>query len=308
MESTSVNKAVALAKASHKGRVKGVKKHLNPTINALRQITEGKTPDQLYTQYSPIFIKKDTASIGDVFKKETSLLTNLTQISFLATDNPVICMGEDFKNIQNFKKYHDWPLTDSLICIGYNSIHSMDDRHDKIFCMDIPAFLHSFKHTDQLKDLMNEMAVRLSSEWNAKYADEDMIGKRLYNEESLLLDFRKSQYSKKVTELVLAGTTFNHMHHKQHSYKNVTCDMKDIFFQIRYQGNFDPKPKRGQWVMNKEDWFKLFDSDEFNSFYMDLWNYCGGLPAEYSERIETYATSYCPINNTQLITNTTESD
>ena len=236
--------AVSATNGSNRGRAKGVRKNTNPTLGSLKQIVGDTSSRELFKQYSPFFVKKPSVSMQDVYKRSTTLLTNLTQITFLATDNPVTCMGEDFRGVQNFKRIHDWPLNDSLVSICYTAINSPED-HEKTFCLDIPAFLHIFRNPEELKQIMLDTAKELRDDWNTKYDDEEMIGKRLYDERSILLDFRRSQYSKKVTELVLVGTTFNHMHAKQYATKNVTCRDKDVFFQIRYQSNNDKKPKKG---------------------------------------------------------------
>ena len=109
----------------------------NPTLESLRSIVGDHTPDHLQQSYVPYMIKTIPTLMRDVFKRTTSLLTSLTQISIVATDNPVTCVGEEFRNIQTFKRIHDWPLNETLVAFSYKSLAASDEQDDKTFCMDI---------------------------------------------------------------------------------------------------------------------------------------------------------------------------
>ena len=155
----------------------------NPTLNSLREKSLNYKPDELFSNYSGFMAKKEETSTNDVFKKTTNLLTNLTQINLLATDNSFTCVGDEYKHIQKFKNMHkDWPLNESLVCFSYRSINSPEQQDIKAFCFDIPSFLHMFSNLDYLKEKMGKIANDLSAKWNDKNDTPDKVGKRVWDE------------------------------------------------------------------------------------------------------------------------------
>lgn len=262
-------------------------KNDNPTLNSLREKIEDSSAEELFNEYSPFLGNKEETSAKDVFKKSINLLTNLTHIELQATDNAYTCVGEEYKHITKFKQMHkDWTLNESLVSFSYRSINAPEAQEIKAFCTDIPAFLHMFNRVDILKEKMSQIATSLSDIWNIKNDKPEKIGARVWDEKPILIDFRKQQFSKNTTELVLCGTSFNHTLIKQHAYENATCQPKDIYFQIRYQ-SAEGKVKAGMAILSYDEWMEVFSDPDFLNFYKEVWNFIP-LTKEYSERIEQY--------------------
>ena len=269
----------------------------NPTLDSLRGILENTSAEELEQSYVPYMIKSVPTLMKDIFKRTTSLITTLTQITILATDNPITCIGEEYKGIQTFKRIQDWPLNETLIAFTYKSLSASDEQDDKVFCLDIPAFNHVFSNTRELKKFIIDMSINLATEWNDKYDNDDMVGKRHYKEFPILLDYRKNLYTKHYTELLLVGTTFNHMLSKQNEYKNTTCRPQDVYFQLRYQNTKDEKPKKGMFILSRNEWLEILNNEDFLNFSKELWDFLP-LTGNYSKRIESYAKIVLPENLT----------
>lgn len=263
-------------------------KNMNPTLSSLREAIGNDSPDAALKSYRP-YLKRKPQTVGkDVFKIAAHLVTKLHQIFLFATNNSNTMSGEDVKNIQKFKigRGQDWTFNDSIVSISYRQKNSPEEYDMKFICLDMPAFLHIFFDKKELMQTMRNIAEELSASWNETNSSAQMAEKRKDNEIPILLDVRKNQYTKKWTELVLAGTTFNHTLLTQNIYKDVECKPEDVCFQLRYQTG-DGKCKKGMVALLLEEWQRLFDSPDFTSFYEQVWNYIP-LPQEYSTRIEEY--------------------
>lgn len=263
-------------------------KNTNPTLSSIRDAIGNNSPDMAHKTYRPYLRKKPQTTGKDVFKTATRLITKLHQVIFFATNNSNTLSGEDAKSIQKFKlgRGQDWTLTESIVSIAYRLKNAPEEYDMKFFLTDLPAFLHIFFDTEELKRTMRSVATELSSSWNDTNSTAEMAEKRKENEIPILMDFRKNQYSKNVTELMLAGTTFNHTLSTQNEYKDVECRPEDIVFQLRYQTS-EGKCKKGMVALSLEEWERIFDSSEFKTFYQQSWNYLP-LPQQYSTRIEEY--------------------
>ena len=280
-------KTISILKGGRKSKIKNT----NPTLSSLRNAVGDNSPELAYKTYRPYLSKKPQTVGKDVFKTAARLITKLHQVIFFATNNSNTLSGEDVKSIQKFKlgRGQDWTLTESIVSISYRLKNAPEEYDMKFFLTDIPALLHIFFDIPGLKRTMRSVATELSSSWNDTNSNADMAEKRKENEIPILMDFRRNLYSKNVTELVLAGTTFNHTLSTQNEYKNVFCRPEDIVFQLRYQ-NSEGRCKKGMVALPLEEWERIFDSVEFKTFYQQLWNYLP-LPQQYSTRIEEYVNS-----------------
>ena len=239
----------------------------NPTLITLKDLASKHNVDELFEQYTPFVIKKPQSTIKDIFKCSTTLLTPSTQISLLATNDATTCSGDENKHILKFKRIHDWPLNESLVCFSYTPLNS-PEADDKTFCMCIPTFLHTFKNKAFLKELFMSTAQQVSEIWNENNSDADKAGRRISNEIAYLFDFRKNPYSKVITESVLAATSFNHTLRKQNTNKKTYCRPEEVYHQLRYQTS-EGKIKKGMVVLSRDEWISLIESEEFNKSIND---------------------------------------
>ena len=270
------------------GRRSNKLKNINPTHSSLREAIGKGSPEAAFKSYRP-YLKRKPQTVGkDVFKIAAQLVTKLHQVFLFATNNSNTMSGEDAKSIQKFKigRGQDWTLNDSIVSISYRQKSSPEEYDMKFIVLDMPAFLHIFCDREGLMLNMRTIADELSASWKETNSSADMAEKRKDNEIPILLDVRKNQYTKNWTELVLAGTTFNHTLLTQNIYKDVDCKPEDVCFQLRYQTS-EGKCKKGMVALPLEEWQRLFNSPDFSSFYERLWNYLP-LPQEYSTRIEEY--------------------
>ena len=262
---------------------------LNPTLSNLRDVIGTDSPDMAQKKYRPYTRRKPEKIAKDVFKIETRLSTSLHQVNLLATNNSSTITGDEMKTIQRFKigKGQVWTLTDTLVALSYRMKNAPEEYDMKCFCLDMPAFLHTFFDLEELKQDMMDIAEELSTSWNETNSSSDMAERRKDSEIPILQDFRKNPYSKNATELTLAGTTFNFTLSTQNVYRDVHCTPKDVCFQLRLQDS-NGKPKPGMAVFSLEEWISILDNPDFKDFYQQVWNYLP-LPQQYSTRIEEYA-------------------
>ena len=283
-KSKSYSSLLKMTRKNNRGKNGG-----NPTLSYLRDAIGSDTPDIAQRNYRPYINRKPRTVGKDVFKVSSFVMTKLHQVILFATNNSSTISGDDMKNIQKFKigKGQDWPLTETLVGLSYRMKNAPEEYEMKCFCLDIPAFLHTFFDPQELKHTMINVAEELSSSWNDLNSNADMAEKRKDSEIPILIDFRKNAYSKAATELILAGTTFNQTLMTQNSYKDIKCKREDIFFQLRYQTS-EGKPKRGMISLPLNEWISILENPEFASFYQQVWKYLP-LPQLYSTRIEAYA-------------------
>ena len=264
----------------------------NPTIDSLRNATEQQDPDTLYNLYVPCMFKRPQKIAKTPFKRTLNLVTNNQQIFMYSTDAPSMITGEEHTHLQKSKNVHapKWTLNQTLLNIGHRAISTAEENEIKSISMDIPAFLHTFSQIDDLKARITEISEELAATWNEANSAPDKAKMRKENEMSIFLDYRSGKNAKPLTnstELHLTGTTWNFTIAKQHESKKVVCEPKDCFFQLRFI-SYDGTPIRGQTSLARDDWLGILDSQNFQDFYKENWNFLP-LPLDYcTPRIEEY--------------------
>ena len=263
----------------------------NPTLSMIREEVK-ESPEVLRKRYNPYMIDKPGEGRQPVYKSSIDIVLELHSVSIVVTNTPYTCFGSNYSHIKDFKRYQDVTFPDSLVCIAYSEINK-PEAELKPFCMDIPAFLHMFSHTDELLRKINTHARDLADQWTRENFDPSMKGKRNADDRQIFLDYRQNSKCAGVSEIVMCGTSFNFTLEHQDEDKEITCEPEDIMFQLRYQtpkqqtSDGKARPKTKQIVLSADSWNELLRNDEFIQLYNEVWNKYP-LPQIYSERLEQY--------------------
>ena len=275
-------------------KIKLMKKLTNPTIESLRSaaLKSQESPTTLKQKYRVCVKQAEEIKPKNVFKKSITFLLESRnyQITIVATDSPTSLQNFG-KKAQQFKRSHpEWSFNQTMVAIFLQRLDSTEEKEIKCFCLDIPAFLHTFNDPDFLARYINNVADILSHSWNQVNSRSSKANVRSENEIPIFLDFRSTGLIKpSMHHLALAGTTYNHTLMTQNDPTDVICEPENIYFQLRYQHS-NNTIKAGMATLSKEEWIDFISNPQFREFYNEVWDFLP-LTEEYSQdRMEYFST------------------
>ena len=266
-------------------------KAFNPTLSIIEEDVD-RNPEVMRNAYRPYMIHKEREKVQQVYKRDLTFTIDMTQYSLIVTNIPYTCYGSDYKFINDFKSTQYVTFPDSLVCFAWSTINKAE-KDRQAFCMDIPSFLHVFSMTSDLNLQMEGLAEELSRQWNTRNSLAKMKGSRLAEEAVIFLDFRQNSKASGVSELVLAGTTWDFTTKYQDENREIICEPEDIIFSLRYQlpkeqtSDGTAAPKKGQLRLTAKGWKRLFQEQEVVNTHNEVWNKWP-LAQSYSERLQEY--------------------
>ena len=269
----------------------GKKKFLNPTMAELHAAANGT---ESRSSYRSTTRKREERVDTPVFKRSARLTTPWFQILFFATNKTSEITGEseDMKTLKKVKesKLSHWPtLADNMVGVVYKPNTAIDESQSKFFVTCFAGWLNAFANVPKVLQIMDDISEEIAYGWNLLNSEAQMSSNRVKNEISVLIDVREKRNSNHTTELMLVGGSFDWNNYAQEQRKKMIMSKEDAKFQLLLQDGDKKNPKiyKNQMSFTLAEWTEILNSQEFNDFYNQIWDYCP-LSQRYAERIESY--------------------